>query len=750
MITLRPSSLFSRFHARTRSARSLAAAVAVALATVSSGFGEVTLRSIPLDCGGWLAGFSVTKTGRVYAFGDVFGMYRSDDAGKSWKYLLHDFTGFDHFVVGSAVPTTDLETVVFLSSNKLWRSTDGGATWNMVVDRLQPTMHYGSTPIVFQPGSTSEMWMATSRRRETGWLWHTADSGVTWTKVAGDFFEKKQIHSINIRPEFPDQIWVGGGGGLWVSADHGKTFTNVWDNGEATVGDKARSPMGDRPRVTAIARRSDGIGYISTNIGGYRVTATDFNDPKTFQLDLVVPRVQGNGPSVAAVLADNSFFTADNNATYGKISADAGVTWTDLPMDLLVDNTPVYMAPAPGAKTPGGRNMLAQDPTKHSRWFLTGGKAPVITEDSGVTWNYPPRGSGLAGVVVYGKIGFPSKDPQKALIPAADQGVFVVNDGGATGVAAYCARASINQHAIFQSTMFSEDGQTIVAAGCEQSGNKNLIYRSTNGGKDWQEVDLTNSGLPLSDEGILRSVAAAGNTTDFLVLMGFRGDRKNNNPGMYRTTDGGVSFKKVNGIPEGIDTGHRYDPAISHLEADGVNKDTRYLALRAANNEDARGVWRSIDGGSNWAKTASEPFGKTWISALAVDSTIAGRVWTTGRGKGLSRSDDGGDTWTTIEGFVDGGQISAFKGCVAVWGKRKGDEWFKLYYSANNGTSWVEATGPGRRLPFLHNVTINPHKTNELWVSGISVNILTLDAATIKAAADASPVAANAVAKVGH
>jgi photosystem II stability/assembly factor-like uncharacterized protein len=227
--------------------------------------------------------------------------------------------------------------------------------------------------------------------------------------------------------------------------------------------------------------------------------------------------------------------------------------------------------------------------------------------------------------------------------------------------------------------MFSNDGRTIVAAGCEQSSNSNLIYRSNDGGKTWEDLDLKASGLPLSEEGIQRSVAAPGSTTDFLVLLGFRGDRKNNNPGMYRTTDGG----------------------------------------------------------SNWAKTASDPFGKDWITAMAVDPTIGGRLWITGKGKGLSRSDDAGDTWTKQGDFIDASQVAAVKGCVAVWGRRRGDEWNKLYYSADDGATWMEVTGPGRRLPFLHNVTINPHKTNELWVSGISVNILTIDVPAAKAVAEA-------------
>jgi hypothetical protein len=506
---------------------------------------------------------------------------------------------------------------------------------------------------------------------------------------------------------------------LFVSADHGKTFTNVWDN------DGARSPMGARPTVTSIARRNDGSGYFASNIYGFHVTATDYNDPKTYKVTRVVDRMHGQGPVSATVLADDSFVTMHMDGGFAKQSKDGSPgSWVDLPMNLDPKNTPIYLKPATDGKVPGGRDMVVQDPTKHSRWFMTGGKSLVITEDSGATWNFPPRASGMAGVMVDGKVRFPRANPEMALISVGDQGVFVVNDGGKSGNAEYSSRRSMDKHALFSATMSSDDGKTLVAAGVDQSANKSMIYRSTNGGKDWTELDLTNSGLPASDEGITQSVNAPGSTTDFVVLLGFRGDRKNNNPGVYRTQDGGATFTKATGIPDGIDTGHRYDVGLSHLEADGKEANTRYLTLRSPNNEAARGVYRSTDGGSTWAQSAAQPFGKEWISDMTVDRSTAGRVWVSG--KGVSRSDDGGNTWTTMTGFTSADKVSAVNGAVAVWGKRSGDEWNKLYYSADNGTNWTEVTGPGRRFGFLRNVAINPHKTNELWISGISVNILTV------------------------
>lgn len=694
-----------------------------------TGASKVSVRSIPLDIGGWVSGFSIHSSGRLYAYGDVFGMWRSDDAGQSWKYLMNDLTNNDYFVHGSAVATNDPDTVVFVTGGNLYKSTDGGKTWKIQLNRINQSRSRGSNSIIFQPGSTTEMWLAATRNRETGWFWHTTDGGETWNKVAGNTFDNVAVTTTYVHPKFPDQIWVGATGGLFVSTDHGKTFTNVWDNNGG-----ARSPMGHRPTVFSIARRSDGSGYFASNIYGFHVTATDYNDPKTYQVTRVIDRMHGQGPISATVLADDSFVTMHMDGGFAKHSKDGSPdTWVELPMKLDPRNTPVYLVPAPDGKVSGGRDMVVQDPTKPSRWFMTGGKALVITEDSGATWNYPPRASGMAGVMVDGKISFPRANPKMALISVADQGVFVINDAGKSGNAEYSSRRSMDKHAIFHYTMSSDDGQTLVAAGGDQSANKNLIYRSTNGGKDWTEVDISKSGLPASDEGIIQAINAPGSTTDFLVLLGYRGDRKNNNPGVYRTTDGGATFTKATGLPDGVDTGHRYSPSQSHLEADAREPDTRYLTMRSQNNEAARGFYRSTDGGSTWEKSAAQPFGNSMITDLSVDPSTAGKVWVSVK-KGVSRSEDGGNTWTTVGDFTTAENISAVNGCIAVWGKRPGDEWNKLYYSTDNGMNWVEVSGPGRRFGFLRNVTINPHKTNELWISGISVNILTVDVPAVRTA----------------
>jgi photosystem II stability/assembly factor-like uncharacterized protein len=690
----------------------------------------ISYRSVGLDCGGWFSGFAMHSSGRLYGFGDVFGMWRSDDSGQSWKYLQGDFITNDHFINGCAVATGDPDKVAFIGAFKFFKSNDGGRTWLNPLPAISPRRDRGATPLIFHPGDDNELWLASPIKNRVGTLWRSTDGGMTWEKRGGDLFDKAAATTIYVRPEFPNQVWVGALGGLFVSADRGATFTNVWKN-EGGI----KPFMGPEPMVGAIARRSDGVGYIATNSRGWRVTATDYNDPSTYKTKPTVSWWDGWGPNSAIVLADDSFLTngpreagrPDSDPETTMRSTDGGLNWQILPMRLKTPPVPAWRGPVkPNERADGGRDVIVQDPKNPNRWHITGGHAPVISDDAGATCYFPPNGHGIAGVPTY-KIRFPRANPNLALVPGSDQGGFTITDGGYSGTVAGCVKVSIDYFQTYHEILSSNDGRILVAAGVDQTRNENCIVRSTNGGLTWVRKNLKDSGLPESYDGITRAVAAPGNVDDFLVLLAKRGGQTPNNPGLYRTTDGGATFVATSGIDfTGSDPGMRYHPENSWLETDGVETSTRYLSLRTSSETTSGGLWRSTDAGSTWARTEEQPFGNSWIYCLAVDLASAGHLWVAGGDNGIRRSRDGGRTWTTIEGFVKASRVDAARSHVGVWGQRENDTWNKLYYSYDDGQSWTEATGPGYRFANLSDLTINPYLPTEIWVSGMSVNIISM------------------------
>ena len=677
------------------------------------------LTSIPLDSGGWFSGLSIHSSGRLYGYGDVFGVYRSDDAGNSWRYLQSDFTTDDNFVSGLGVATNNADLLAFRAPSRLWKSTDGGSSWSQMLGDLEDTnLVRGASPVLFHPDNDSEIWLAGNRKSLQGSLWRSVSGGASWQKVGGATFDNRTVTTVYVRSEFPDQVFVGTRGALFASANRGASWTRVWDN--------AAQPnpfTGQPPVVTAVVRRADGVGYVATDVGGYRLSASNWNDPTTYTMTKTVSWWNGWGPKHATVLQNGDFVTGGDgegqNPTPSdlqdaqRISRDGGLTWTALGGGLNAAPTLVWANPAiSGAKVGGGRDFLVQDPTRPERWFMTGGMSPVISDDAGQSWRYPPSNSGIAGVMTY-KIRFPRDRPDLALIPTSDLGAFTATQ--TDGVKSSSNRSVARLYTTHE-VMSSRNGQVLFTAGVDQVDNATMISRSSDGGATWRVITQSGNGLPPSSEGVTRAVQAPNNIDDFLVLLG--SGAPNSNPSLWRTTNGGVSFTQATGVPAGLNTGTRYHPENAWLEADGVNTDTRYLSTREI------GVYRSIDGGSSWAATASKPFGTDWVQCLAVDHRQAGRVWVAGGYRGLKVSKNGGDTWSDSPGFTQADRVDAHAGRVAVWGRRGADEWNKIYYSSDDGATWIEKTGVRQRFAFTKDITVDPVAAGQIWIGGISINII--------------------------
>jgi uncharacterized repeat protein (TIGR01451 family) len=133
--------------------------------------------------------------------------------------------------------------------------------------------------------------------------------------------------------------------------------------------------------------------------------------------------------------------------------------------------------------------------------------------------------------------------------------------------------------------------------------------------------------------------------------------------GVYKSTDGGVSWARV--------SGDQFNgQASSAIVVDPANPDHVYLATvrgrggarRTTHPTDAQfGVWESRDGGRNWSLkkgTKDELHGAT---DLVMDPRNPRMLWASFWGDAIYRSTDGGATWTSALGnlppgnFLEGG-----------------------------------------------------------------------------------------------
>jgi photosystem II stability/assembly factor-like uncharacterized protein len=185
------------------------------------------------------------------------------------------------------------------------------------------------------------------------------------------------------------------------------------------------------------------------------------------------------------------------------------------------------------------------------------------------------------------------------------------------------------------------------------------VFRSSDGGKTWQQtlfVDANTGVVDLKadpqDPAIV--YAAAWQVRNYPWLSYFQ---PNAGPGsrVYKSTNGGRTWARVHGAgwPQG-DLGR-----IGLATADGGRV---YAVVNAAPNsgnvphaasKDAGGLYRSDDAGAHWALVSSEGWLENdYFSRLTVDPANRNRIYS--MGQSVRRSDDGGKTWVAVKGAPGG------------------------------------------------------------------------------------------------
>ncbi len=179
------------------------------------------------------------------------------------------------------------------------------------------------------------------------------------------------------------------------------------------------------------------------------------------------------------------------------------------------------------------------------------------------------------------------------------------------------------------------------------------VYRSEDGGKNWQNVGLKKSehiGRIVVDprDSKVVYVAAEG------PLWGPGGDR-----GLYKTTDGGKTWKAVLTISE--------NTGVVDIAFDPANPDTLYAAayqrrrhvFTLIDGGPESAIYKSTDAGATWNKLKSglptEDMGRIGLAVSPVDANVVYATIEAANGKGgIFRSTDKGATWERRNEFDQG------------------------------------------------------------------------------------------------
>jgi len=202
-------------------------------------------------------------------------------------------------------------------------------------------------------------------------------------------------------------------------------------------------------------------------------------------------------------------------------------------------------------------------------------------------------------------------------------------------------------------------GRSIAVCGSSQRPNE--YYFGATGGGLWKTNDGGNSWNPVTDGKIASSsvgaVAVAESNPDIVYLgMGETQLRQNvlQGDGVYKSLDGGETWKNI-GLQE--------TQVISRIRIHPDNPDKVYVAAlgHPFGPNPERGVFKTDDGGLSWKKVLFKN-DKTGAVDLILDPNNPDIIyatlwqvyrkpwilWSGGQGSGLYKSTDGGEIWTEI------------------------------------------------------------------------------------------------------
>lgn len=270
-----------------------------------------------------------TRSGRAWCGTHRGGVFRSDDAGISWRAC-----GLEEKRIMSITASPSDADVVWVGTEPsiVWRSADGGETWEQTsrLDVLpsSPTWAFPPKPetnhvrwIACHPQQPGRLWVAI----EAGALVSTFDGGRTWRdRVPGGPYD---THELAIHPDAPDSLRVAAGDGYYESDDGGESWRSP----------RAGFDVGYLRSVAIDPGQSD-VVIVSASTGPRRAYGAGVSDGRLYRRagDGRWERIREGWPETPSTIAPllipgaqpGELWAADERGLHH--SSDGGVAWRKL------------------------------------------------------------------------------------------------------------------------------------------------------------------------------------------------------------------------------------------------------------------------------------------------------------------------------------------------------------------------------------------------------------------------------------
>jgi len=516
----------------------------------------------PLDIAPALHDVIVSPAGTLLACGSGDGLYRSTDGGATWDAPPHPASGAINdlcLAPGGSISAAGEEGVILLS-------TDDGQNWNSV----GPGQGLIRQHLWTTPSTGYAVGREVSHR--------TTDGGATWNQfIPPGSFGYNDVYFVDSSRGYVIEDF-----GYWFTTNGGVSWSQEFLPIQPLY--RYRTLVLSADHWLLVCHGEGGELWETTN-AGVDWTSRQFHDGVGF-------------PCITSAPGGRVFYGSDLGDIF--YSDDLGLTVTNGIENLGGEDGHASIEGV--FVRPDGVVFAANQPT------MGGTPAWLRSDDGGRHWHVPAHVPGLHWAFQGG-----FADDARGFVAYQEQ-IRATFDGGETWQAGTPLPSG---HRVTTASLPATDRYFV---GTSRNNSDGSVFRSTDGGIGWTEVG---GGLPM------------GTVTFYSVQfptssVGFAGGATSNQQArLYRTTDGGATWQQVatTGLGDAIRSMTWFDPqtAVASL---GVNDP---------------GIHRTVDGGATWAPVHDQSFVK--LTRKGATEAMAVPLF----GTAMFRTTDAGLTWEELK-----------------------------------------------------------------------------------------------------
>jgi photosystem II stability/assembly factor-like uncharacterized protein len=566
-------------------------------------------------------------------------IFRSDDAGETWKKLPTEGVTGLHHVESLAIDPRTSDTIYAGTFYLPYKSMDGGQTWKTIrngmiddsdvfsidIDPRDPNHIIASACSgIYETKNAGDSWrkvqgIPSQSRRTRAILQHPSVPGIVYAGTTEGFWRSEkggdadswmvttsrqlEINSIAVHPSRPDMVYIGTNNyGVMVSSDGGKTFVPM--NGGFS-GRFANAILADRETPNRI--------YASTintaTGGGFLFVSNDNGESWRPSMRSMPSRL-----ITYSILQDtrdaNVIYLGTNLGVYRSL--DRGGSWA-----------PVWAVEKEKKKATGKKS--AKRPAAIPRRPATSNESILRVQEAlnaaGYHLGEPDGKAGPATTAALKKFQGDRHLPVTGKLDAITLGALGI--GKATGPTAAESSDLILAdavHALAHTVDVETQQPAILAA------TSNGLYRSIDPAKGWERLSY-GSFDPQT------TCISTNLKQPETIWVGTPSS------GVLISRDSGKAWQQVEGIQR--------DVPVNTIAQDPQRPDYVYVGTKQA-------LVMSHDGGATWrVRGANLPFGdftSVLINPRNGDEVFAGNAYQTSEiGGGVFRSTDAGRSWARID-----------------------------------------------------------------------------------------------------